>query len=77
MKTKKSTESKIDRRSFVMRAIGAGAAGSALLGVTACEDLVRSDTKGDYALDRRDEGLFRDPQVIGGRIDLGDRHDFD
>lgn len=52
-------KTRIDRRSFVKRAIGAGAVGSALLGVTACEDVpLCRDT--DVTTRHADLGLTRD-----------------
>ena len=67
----------IDRRSFVKRAIGAGAAGSALLGVVACEDFPLSNPGNsggsrdscDIADGVADFGTFADQRDSGDRCD--------
>ena len=61
------TRIEIDRRSFVKRAIGAGAVGSALLGATACEDFTLSDTCDNDP--RTDTGAFADISDLGDRCD--------
>lgn len=63
------TPIEIDRRSFVKRAIGAGAAGSALLGVVACEDLTLGNSDPCDTDRPADLGAFADPTDRGDRCD--------
>lgn len=65
---KEVEKTRIDRRSFVRKAIGAASAGSALLGVTACEDVQRAleQCDNDQPTFHTDRGITAD---TGARAD--------